>query len=79
MSDHAYAAYVASFRGAADLAQGIDSAFDPEDGDNLCGLQDALLGLAARVRADAAINLGAIGTKQRRLSSLADARKVADI
>ena len=34
-SDHALAAYVASFRGAAELAGRIDGAFDPEDAENL--------------------------------------------
>ena len=77
--DHAYAAYIASFRGAADLAQRIDVAFDPEDGLSLCGVQDAMQGLAARMRPEAAINVGAIGSKQKRLISLTDARKGADI
>ena len=42
-------------------------------------MQDALLGLAARVRADAAIITGAAGSKQKRLSMLIDAKNVADI
>ncbi len=50
VSDHASAAYIASFKGAAGLAQRIDCAFDPDDAQNLCGLQDATLGLAAKVR-----------------------------
>ena len=54
-SDHAYAAYVASFRGAAVLASRIDGQFDPDDGENFCGMQDARRGLEARVRPDAAI------------------------
>ena len=43
------------------------------------GIQDAAQGLAARVRADAAVNLGPAGSKQKRLSTLIDAKKMADI
>jgi hypothetical protein len=78
-SDHAYAAYVASFRGAAGLAQEIDPNFDPEDAHNFCGLQDATQGLAARVRPEAAVSLGMAGAKQKRLSGLIDASKVVGI
>ena len=73
VEDHAYAACVASFRGSVDLALRIDRAFDPEDLDNFSGLRDAVAGLGARVRPDAAINLGAAGSKQKRLSMLIDA------
>ena len=59
MSDHSFAAYIASCKGAAGLAQRIDGAFDPEDAENLCGMQDAALGLAAKVRPEAAVDLSA--------------------
>ncbi len=66
VTDHAYAAYIASFRGAADLAQRIDGAFDPEDAENHSGILDATRGLEARVRPDAAIHMGAAGSKQKK-------------
>ena len=66
VTDHAYAAYIASFRGASELAQRIDSAFDPEDAENFSGILDATRGLEARVRPDAAINLGAAGSKHKK-------------
>ena len=65
VTDHAYAAYIASFRGASELAQRIDSAFDPEDAENFSGILDATRGLEARVRPDAAINLGVAGSNKR--------------
>ncbi len=40
VSDHAFAASIAPFKGAAGLAQRIDCAFDPDDAPNLCGLHD---------------------------------------
>ena len=65
MCDHAYADSIASFKGAASLAQRIDGAFDPLDAEDLCGMQDAAAGLAAEVRPEAAIDLGAAGVKQK--------------
>ncbi len=65
VSDHSFAAYIASFKGAAGLAQKIDAAIDPDDAQNLCGLQDATQGLAAKVRPEAAVDMSA-GVKQEK-------------
>ena len=77
VSDLSFAAYIASFNGAAGLAQRIDGAFDPEDAQNLCGMQDVALGLAAKVRPEAAVDLSA-GVKQKKLSVLIDAKSSSD-
>ena len=76
VSDHSFAAYVASFKGAAELGVGN---FDPDDSENFSGVQDAARGLAAKVQRDAAMDLGAIGIKQKKLSGLIDAKSSADL
>ena len=68
VSDHSFAAYIASFKGAVSLAQRIDGAFDPEDAENLCGMQDTVHGLATMVRPDAAIDTGTAGPKHKKKS-----------
>ena len=66
VSDHSFAAYVASFKGARGLGVRVDSAFDPDDALNLCGIQDAVRGLAAKVQPEAAIDLGELHVKQNK-------------
>ena len=78
VSDHSFAAYIASFKGAASPAQRIDGAFDPEEAQNLSGIQDATAGLAAKVRPEAALDLSD-RVKQKKLSVLIDAKSSSDL
>jgi hypothetical protein len=59
VSDHSFAAYIASFKGAAGLGVKVEGNFDSGGADSLSGIQDAIRGLAAKVQPGAAINLEA--------------------